>query len=149
MMTVQVWFMSEIYCKTLFSISLQINYEDTDAGGVVYYGNYLGYMERARNAYLRSLGYPLSRLVEEHRILFVVTQAGIKYLSLARLDDELQVTLEITKISGARIIFAHQVLRGEMCLVDGEISLATVNSETFKPCRVPGFLRNRMVAEQV
>ena len=78
-----------------FQISTVINYEDTDAGGVVYYGNYLGYMERARNAYLRDLGYPLSNLQEESQVLFVVTDARLKYLMPARLDDELTITLDI------------------------------------------------------
>ena len=59
-----------------YSITLQINYEDTDAGGVVYYGNYLGYMERARNAFLRSLGLPLARVRDDYNLLFVVTEAS-------------------------------------------------------------------------
>ena len=128
-----------------YSISLQINYEDTDVGGVVYYGNYLGYMERARNAYLRSLGLPPGKLVEEHQVLFVVTQASIKYLAPARLDDDLLITLHIEKVRGAEIIFKHQVLRGETCLVTAVIDLAVLHSETFRPRRVPSLLSDRMM----
>ena len=128
----------------LYSIPLTINYEDTDAGGVVYYGNYLGYMERARNAYLRSLGYPLGKLEVDHQILFVVNWAGIKYLSPAKLDDELLVTLGVSKVGGADVIFEHQVLRQEECLVCGEIRVVVINSQTFKPTRIPPFLRESL-----
>ena len=124
-----------------FSIQVQINYEDTDAGGVVYYGNYLGYMERARNAYLRKQGFQLGTLADQHQILFVVTEARLKYLLPARLDDELRVTLGIINTSGAGVEFEHLVLRGRECLVKGEIKLATINSVTFQPCRIPKILR--------
>jgi tol-pal system-associated acyl-CoA thioesterase len=124
-----------------FSIQVQINYEDTDAGGVVYYGNYLGYMERARNAYLREQGFPLRTLSDQHQILFVVTEARLRYLLPARLDDELQITLGIIKAGGAGVEFEHLVLRDKECLVKGEIKLAVLNSVTFKPCRIPKILR--------
>ncbi len=131
----------------MFSIPVQINYEDTDAGGVVYYANYLAYMERVRNAYLREKGYPLRLLAEEHGLLFVVTDAKLKYLSPAQLDDLLQVTLEIEKLSGAGMVFGHRVLRGEECLVRGEIKLAILNNKSFQPCRIPQFLRNSLADE--
>jgi acyl-CoA thioester hydrolase len=126
----------------LFSIPVHINYEDTDAGGVVYYGNYLGYMERARNAYLRQHGFPLSLLARDHKVLFVVTEANIKYLFPARLDDELQVTLKIEKMGAATILFLHEVLKEDKCLVQARVNLATINSETFKPCRIPQSVRS-------
>lgn len=125
----------------VYSIPLQINYEDTDAGGVVYYGNYLAYMERTRNAYLRECGFPLRALSTEHGVLFVVTEAALKYLLPARLDDELRITLKIVKTGATEIIFEHLVMRGEECLVKGEIKLATLNSKTFQPRRIPDFLR--------
>ena len=126
----------------VFSIPVQINYEDTDAGGVVYYGNYLGYMERTRNAYLRHHGFPLSMLARDHKVLFVVTDASIQYLFPARLDDELQVTLKIEKMGAATVKFLHEVVRGSKCLVKASVSLATINSETFKPCRIPKNIRS-------
>ena len=125
-----------------FSIPLLVNYEDTDAGGVVYYGNYLAYMERARNAFLRSKGFPLSMLTRDHQILFVVTEASLRYLLPAKLDDELEITLDISKIRGASVQFHHQVRRGREILVDGVIMLAVLNSETFQPRRIPEFLRD-------
>ena len=122
---------------TTFSIPLQINYEDTDAAGVVYYGNYPGYMERARNACLRGLGFPLNKLTQQYSALFVVSEVRLKYLSAARLDDELEVTVEILQLKRASIVFAQQVRRGGEVLVDGEIRLALVNNDTFRPCRIP------------
>ncbi len=121
----------------VFSVALQINYEDTDAGGVVYYGNYLGYMERARNACLRRIGFPPSELEQRHSILFVVTEVRLNYLAAARLDDELIVTLEILHLRRASMVFRQQVRRDDQVLVDGEIKLALVNSDTFAPCRMP------------
>ena len=126
----------------LFSIPVHINYEDTDAGGVVYYGNYLGYMERVRNAYLRQHGFPLSSLAQDHKVIFVVTDASIRYLFPARLDDELQVTLKIEKMGAATIRFLHEVLKDDKCLVQARVNLATINSETFKPCRIPQSVRS-------
>ena len=122
---------------TTFSIPLQINYEDTDAAGVVYYGNYPGYMERARNACLRGLGFPLNKLTQQYSVLFVVSEVRLKYLSAARLDDELEVTVEILQLKRASVVFAQQVRRGGEVLVDGEIRLALVNNDTFRPCRIP------------
>ena len=128
-----------------FSIALQINYEDTDAGGVVYYGNYLGYMERARNAYLRSLGLPLARVRDDYNLLFVVTEASITYHAPAVLDDEIQVTLEIAKLGAASVVFGHNVLRDSDRLVSASIKVATVHGETFRPLRIPAQVRNLLL----
>ena len=127
-----------------FYLAVQINYEDTDAAGVVYYGNYLGYMERARNACLRSLGFPLTALKQQHSILFVVTEARLKYLAPAWLDDELNVTLEILQLKRASMVFGQQVRRNDKVLVDGEIKLAILNCETFKPRRMPADLADAL-----
>ena len=124
-----------------FSIPLLVNYEDTDAGGVVYYGNFLGYMERVRNAFLRLHGFPLRALADEHQILFVVREARLKYLLPAKLDDELEVTLGVSEVRGAVVLFQHQVLCGDELLVEGEVMLATVHNATFQPRRIPKFLR--------
>ena len=125
----------------VYSIALQINYEDTDAGGVVYYGNYLGYMERARNAFLRSLGWPLTRVLDDYNLLFVVTEASINYHAPAMLDDEIQVTLEIAKLGAASVVFGHNVLRDTDRLVSASIKVATVHGETFRPLRIPAQIR--------
>ena len=123
-----------------FSITIPINYEDTDAGGVIYYGNYLAYMERARNACLREAGYPLSTLVEQFGILFVVTDARLKYLQPGRLDDNLKITLGVISAKGASVTFEQHVLRENTKLVEAEIRLAVLQSETFRPRKTPSFL---------
>ncbi len=132
----------------VFSLPVQINYEDTDAGGVVYYANYLAYMERVRNACLRQLGYPLAEL-QQQCLLFVVVEAKIKYIKPAKLDDLIEVTLEVLEIRGASIFFAHQVVRNGELLVDATIRLATLRSDTFSPCRIPEDLRQSLHRHQI
>lgn len=125
-----------------FPLPVRIYYEDTDAGGVVYYANYLRYMERARNDWLRSLGYDLSRLVEEQGLVFVVRRASLEYLAPGRLDDLLTVTAAIEKIGRASLDFRQQVLRAGDLLVDARLTLVTVDAGSLKPCRLPDFLTN-------
>ena len=127
-----------------FSISVRINYEDTDAGGVVYYAHYLAYMERARNACLRELGFPLSELQNNQKLVFVVAEANIKYKLPARLDDVINITLAVVKIKGASVYLSQQVLRGGNLLVDATIKLVTLSSDTFSPCRMPVKLRQSL-----
>lgn len=124
-----------------FSITIQVNYEDTDAAGVVYYGNYLGYMERARNACLRFHGFPLNQIMEQDKILFVVTEVRLRYYLPARLDDEIEVNLKVQQVKGARVRFLQQVLRGSERLVEGEVDLAAVDSWTGRPSRIPEHLK--------
>lgn len=124
-----------------FSITIQVNYEDTDAAGVVYYGNYLGYMERARNACLRFHGFPLTRIMKQDKILFVVTGVQLRYYLPARLDDEIEVDLKVRQIRGARVRFLQQVLRSSERLVEGEVDLAVVDSRTGRPSRIPEHLK--------
>lgn len=127
--------------KKPFSISIQVNYEDTDAGGIVYHGNYLGYMERARNACLRFHGFSLTRIEKKENIQFVATDVQLRYYLPARLDDEIEVNLQVRQIKGARIRYLQQVLRGEERLVEGEIDLALVDARTGRPSRVPPHLK--------
>ena len=132
-----------------FSISVRINYEDTDAGGVVYYANYLAYMERARNACLRELGFPLSELQRNQKLIFVVAEANLKYLLPARLDDLIEITLTVLEIKGATLKLAQQVVRNGKLLVDSTIKLVTLNSDTFSPCRIPEKLRKSLEQHRI
>ncbi|MCY4051954.1 MAG: YbgC/FadM family acyl-CoA thioesterase [Gammaproteobacteria bacterium] len=127
-----------------FSITIQVNYEDTDAGGVVYYGNYLGYMERARNACLRFHGFPLTKIEKQDKIMFVVTGVQLRYYLPARLDDEIEVDLKVEQVKGARVCYLQQVLRGTRRLVEGKIDLASVDSRTGRPIRIPEHLKNAL-----
>ncbi|MGI9311221.1 MAG: YbgC/FadM family acyl-CoA thioesterase [bacterium] len=120
-----------------FAVQLQVNYEDTDAGGVVYYANYLGYMERARNACLRDLGFPPAQLEQRHSIVFAVTEAHLIYRAPARLDDELEATMQVARLARASMTVTQQVRRAREVLVDARIKLAALNSASGRPCRMP------------
>lgn len=132
---------NDIVNQTPFSIPVRINYEDTDAGGVVYYANYLGFMERARNACLREHGFPLGELQSTHNLVFVVAHVDIRYRSPARLDDLLEVNLRLIDIRGASLRFLQQVIRNGEILVEATLKLATIRADTFSPCRIPDALR--------
>ena len=128
----------------MFSIPVVINYEDTDAAGVVYYANYLGYMERARNACLRQAGFPLAMVRDELNVVFVVTEARLRYRRPARLDDVVDITLEVETARGASVTFVQQVRRDDDLLVDGRIRVGTLTSDTFSPCRIPDIIRHAL-----
>lgn len=132
--------MNERAAPRCFAVAVTVDYADTDAGGVVYYANYLAYMERARNAWLRALGFPLTRLARCHRVLFTVVEAHLHYHAPGRLDDELQATARIMRLQRASLRFRQTVQRGGARLVDAEIRLGAVNSDTFKPCKLPAEL---------
>lgn len=128
-----------------FSIRIAVNYEDTDAAGVVYYGNYPGYLERARNACLRELGFPLQWMARQHGAVFAVTEARLRYRAPAVLDDELEVTMQLISLRRASLIFAQQVRRAGRALVDAEIALAMVDVTAGKPRRMPRALRDALL----
>lgn len=134
-----------------FSIDLRVYIEDTDAGGVVFYINYLKYMERARTEYLRSLGFPKPALLSDE-LITVVVSANIDYKKSARLDDELIVTAEIERVASAFIIFRQQAKRKVSnetpeLLADAQIKIACVNRLTAKPARFPSELRTAVLAD--
>lgn len=120
-----------------FSWPVRVYYEDTDAGGVVYYANYLKFMERARTEWLRSMGFNQDRLRQESGIIFAVRRAAATYRRPAKLDDELTVTAKVTRRGGASIDFVQQVKRGDEILCDGEVSIAALEAESLRPARIP------------
>ncbi len=120
-----------------FSWPVRVYYEDTDAGGVVFYANYLRFMERARTEWLRDLGFELPMLAEQQRVLFVVRAVQIDYLQPSRFNDSLQVTVEVDNVGGSRIRFLQRVQRGDEEIVRAMVDVVCVNTDTFKPVRVP------------
>ena len=117
-------------------------WEDTDAGGVVFYANYLKFFERARTEWLRGRGFSQERLRTEAAAIFVVTETAVRYLRPARLDDEITVTVRPTQAGGASMTLAQQALRlgadgQEELLAEGSIRIACVHAGTFKPRRIP------------
>ncbi len=133
----------------VFTWPVRIYYEDTDAGGVVFYANYLRYMERARTEWMRALGFEQPQLAAEPGVLFVVRAVQIDYLKPSRFNDSLQVTVEVVNVGASRIRFYQRVLRaqhGESMqeLVTAHIDVVCVTTDGFRPTRMPAQLRARM-----
>jgi acyl-CoA thioester hydrolase len=124
-----------------FRFQLRVYWEDTDAGGVVFYANYLKFFERARTEWLRSLGHGQERLRAETGVVFVVTDTTVRYLSPARLDDLLAVTVEVRHAGRAQMTIAQQAWRqapqGDTLLAEGTIRIGCVDAGTFRPQRIP------------
>jgi acyl-CoA thioester hydrolase len=120
-----------------FRHTLRVYWEDTDAGGVVFYANYLKFFERARTEWLRSLGHSQQRLREETGAIFVVAETRIRYLRPARLDDRLEVTVELLDAGRATMSIAQQALRGSELLAEGTIRIGCVDAATLRPRRIP------------
>lgn len=126
-----------------FSIPIRVYIEDTDAGGIVYYVNYLKFMERSRTEFLRSLGYHKAAILDDG-LLLVVHTAQIEYHRSARLDDELSVTTKIQKIARTYFEVEQHVLRGQELLCSGSIRIACVNAIAMKPSGIPVDMRQHL-----
>ena len=127
-----------------FSWPIRVYYEDTDAGGVVYHTGYIRFFERGRTEWLRALGYSQARLVEEDGVVFSVVNLDIHYRKPARLDDLLQVLTRVRPGGGASVQFEQQVLRDGEVLARGNVLVACVDAQSFKPRRLPADLRTRI-----
>ncbi len=129
-----------------FVLRARVYFEDTDAGGIVYYVNYLKFMERARTELVRSLGFDQSVLQREN-IIFVVHSVAARYHAPARLDDELDITAEVLELKRASLRFRQQVRRtdGSM-LCEGEVTVACVSADRYRPRMIPGALTQAFAA---
>jgi acyl-CoA thioester hydrolase len=149
-----------------FSWRTRVYWEDTDAGGVVYYANYLRFMERARTEWLRTLGFCQRDLALNHGVLFAVTRVRIDYRRPARLDDELSVTCDPRTVGAASVSFAQNILRVSSAtrtdaaelpgafdpapgvLTEAEVRIACLDARTFRPLRTPEFLLSAFAAQE-
>lgn len=138
-----------------FTIPVRIYYEDTDAGGVVYYANYLKFLERCRTEWLRDIGHDQADLLRDPGIAFVVRSVSLDYLKPARLDEMLSVSLEVEKITRSQIFFRQHIRRvnpavenGWDELVSGKIQIVCVNSALMKITSIPAPLRTKLEALQ-
>jgi acyl-CoA thioester hydrolase len=120
-----------------FAFGIRVYYEDTDAGGVVYYANYLKFMERARTEWLGSLGFPLADVERDHGATFVVHHVTIDFLRPARLNDVLQATVEVLDRGASRLELRQIVRRGEDILTRATVRLACVELASMRPRRMP------------
>lgn len=126
-----------------FQWPVRVYYEDTDSGGVVYYANYLRFMERARTEWLRALGFEQDRLIREEGIVFAVRSARIEFLRPARFNDLLSVMSELQHRGRASLTFSHRIVRphemSQPCCT-GEVKIACINTDSFRPQAIPDSL---------
>jgi len=120
-----------------FSWPVRVYYEDTDAAGVVYYANYLKFLERARTEWLRALGFEQPELHGALQVVFVVRALTIEFRRPSLFNDSLRVTVELAKVGASQIVVEQRVLREEALLAAAEVKLACVHSGTLKPVRIP------------
>lgn len=118
-------------------IDIRVFWEDTDAAGIVYYANYLKFMERGRTEWLRARGLEQRRLAEETGVGFAVREVHLDYLSPARLDDLLTLSSRIVDVKGASITFEQTVRRDRTILVTGRVKCAAMDIESGRPRRIP------------
>ena len=120
-----------------FECTFRCYWEDTDAGGVVYYANYLKFLERCRTDWLRAVGVDQVKLRAERGLQFVVVSLTVDYLRPALLDDEILVTAELERLSGATIHFKQTIMRGAEQLIDATTRVACLDSGTLRPRAIP------------
>ena len=138
------------FSRSVFSFPLRVYWEDTDAGGIVFYANYLKFFERARTEWLRSMGIEQSDLKKVTGGMFVVAESTVRYLRPARLDDELIVTASVKEIGRASLIIEQQaLLKTEQTeqlptlVCEGAVRIGWVDAD-LKPARIPSHILNRL-----
>jgi acyl-CoA thioester hydrolase len=124
--------------------SMRVYWEDTDAGGVVFYANYLKFFERARTEWLRALGIEQRALQETAGSIFVVADVALRYLAPAKLDDLLTVTVKVLEVGKASIALEQQAWRGDVLLAQGTVRVGCVNATSLRPCRIPAQVASRL-----
>ena len=130
----------------VYSFPVRVYFENTDAGGVVYHGEYLKFLERARTEWLRHLGFDHQALARNHRVMLVVTSAAIDFVKAARLDDNVAVSVRLESLGKVRCVFAQEVRRDDEVLVKAKVTVACVTGESFKPTEIPEALKKKMEA---
>lgn len=125
-----------------FGLPIRVYIEDTDAGGIVYYVNYLKYMERARTEYLRSMGYD-KPAVFDHQLMFVVHSLSVAYHRSAELDDELTVTARMLKAGRASFLLEQKVIRDKELLCEAKVKIACIRQSDRQPAVIPADMQAR------
>ena len=123
--------------RTVFEHPIRVYWEDTDAGGIVFYANYLKFFERARTEWLRALGIGQHALRESTGGMFVVSETTVKYHRPAKLDDQLRVTATLAEGGRASLVIAQQAWLGDTLLCEGTIRIGWVDATAMKPARIP------------
>jgi acyl-CoA thioester hydrolase len=126
-----------------FQWQVRVYYEDTDSGGVVYYANYLRFMERARTEWIRMLGFEQDRLIRDDGILFAVRSASLEYLRPARFNDLLNVSVRLVERRRASLAFEQVVSRlddDSDPLCTGSVRIACLTADSLEPTPIPAYL---------
>jgi acyl-CoA thioester hydrolase len=126
-----------IEMPSVFTWTVRVYYEDTDAGGIVFYANYLKFFERARTEWLRGAGIGQQELLEQQGAVFVVKNVSLDYHAPARLDDEVTLTLTVEKVGRASVQFAQQAWRGAQLLTSASVKIGCVDAATMRPRSLP------------
>ncbi|HEY8037935.1 MAG TPA: tol-pal system-associated acyl-CoA thioesterase [Methylobacter sp.] len=116
---------------------VRVYYEDTDAGGVVFYANYLKFFERARTEMLRAMGYEQDKLIANEGIIFVVRSVQVDYLSPARFNEQLQVSAKVVLAKKASLTFEQIITRDDDVLCKGSVRIACLDAQTMRPKAIP------------
>ena len=124
-----------------FSWPIRVYYEDTDAGGVVFYANYLKFLERARTEMLRAEGFEQDVLLAQSQVLFVVRSLSIDYLAAAKFNQLLMVESQITLIKRASLVFEQVIKCADNVLCKAQVCIACVDAQTFRPKAIPANLK--------
>ncbi|HUQ29109.1 MAG TPA: tol-pal system-associated acyl-CoA thioesterase [Usitatibacter sp.] len=130
----------------VYSFPVRVYFENTDAGGVVYHGDYFKFLERARTEWLRHLGFNHQALARDHGMVFVVTSMAIDFQKAARLDDNLAVSVRLESLGKVRCVFAQEIRRDDDVIVLAKVTVASLAAESFKPTEMPAPLRKKMEA---
>lgn len=131
-----------------FIMPIRVYYEDTDAGGVVYYANYLRFMERARTEWLRELGYEQDELSNGEGIVFAVRRVEVDFLKPARFNDVLAVSAQVVRTGKASLAFAQEIHRGEELLCSAAVRLACIDTGRFVARAIPRAMLERITTER-
>ena len=130
----------------VYSFPVRVYFENTDAGGVVYHGEYLKFLERARTEWLRHLGFDHQTLARQHRTLFVVSSLAVEFVKPARLDDMVAVSVKLESLGKVRCVFNQEIRREDEVLVKAKVTVASLNAENLRPVEIPEALRKKMEA---
>ena len=122
---------------------VRVYFEDTDAGGVVYYSRYLNFFERARMEMLRARGISMTELRQDDNLIWIVLEANVKFLQAAKLDDELLATSQLIWIKGVRQQFGQQIIRKTdgVLVATADITAAILHADSLKPARMPAWIK--------
>ncbi|MCF6255254.1 MAG: tol-pal system-associated acyl-CoA thioesterase [Gammaproteobacteria bacterium] len=140
-----------------FSWPVRVYYEDTDNGGVVYYANYLKFMERARTEWLRARGVEQDVLIEQEGVIFAVRSVQLDYLKPARFNQQLSVSVTVAEVGKASLTFDQTVnlittegnvaVKSDLLLCQGQIRVACLNANSFKPRAIPASIRQEILGD--